>query len=504
MNTARLPDNVIITTENGTVTDAKVRFEASDSSLKAYLYAKEDKPAFVRLEWHTETPNGALMLGDTWERSYGDLCWDKFSGEFIAPWYFLCMNNTDITAIGVRVRPSAFVSFKVTHEKTAALLDVRNGGMGVALGGRELLAAEFVRREYSGSAYKALSDFCGVMCTDPILPDEPIYGGNNWYYAYGNSSRERILLDAAYQAKLAGNAENRPFMVIDDGWQINPHKGPWLPNERFGNMAEIAAEMKKIGVEPGIWVRFLCDDSEEIPDEWRLPKYAENKGALDPTVPQVKERIAADIKRIKDWGYRLIKHDFTFYDIFGAYSFDFSKEKVGSDGWSFYDKSKTTAEIIKDLYKLILDSAEDMLILGCNTVSHLSAGLVHIYRTGDDTSGYEWYRICKYGVNTLAFRLPQHNKFYAVDADCVGILEIPWEDNVKWLFLLANSGTPLFVSLADGSLSPEQFEIMKSAYAKAAVQKDTLIPLDWETNKVPADWLINGEEKHFDWNYNEQ
>ena len=62
----------------------------------------------------------------------------------------------------------------------------------------------------------------------------------------------------------------------------------------------------------------------------------------------------------------------------------------------------------------------------------------------------------------------------------------------------------MFVSLADGSLSPEQFEIMKSAYAKAAVQKDTLIPLDWETNKVPADWLINGEEKHFDWNYNEQ
>ena len=90
MNTARLPDNVIITTENGAVTDAKVRFEASDSSLKVYLYAKEDKPAFVRLEWNTETPNGALMLGDTWERSYGDLCWDKFSGEFIAPWYFLC------------------------------------------------------------------------------------------------------------------------------------------------------------------------------------------------------------------------------------------------------------------------------------------------------------------------------------------------------------------------------------------------------------------------------
>ena len=32
------------------------------------------------------------------------------------------------------------------------------------------------------------------------------------------------------------------------------------------------------------------------------------------------------------------------------------------------------------------------------------------------------------GVNTLAFRLPQHNTFYHIDADCVGIFGmIPWE-----------------------------------------------------------------------------
>ena len=46
---------------------------------------------------------------------------------------------------------------------------------------------------------------------------------------------------------------------------------------------------------------------------------------------------------------------------------------------------------------------------------------MHLNRTGDDTSGRIWERTRRMGVNTLAFRLPQHNTFYHIDADCVGI-----------------------------------------------------------------------------------
>ena len=49
-------------------------------------------------------------------------------------------------------------------------------------------------------------------------------------------------------------------------------------------------------------------------------------------------------------------------------------------------------------------------------------------RTGDDTSGRIWERTKRMGVNTLAFRLPQHNTFYHIDADCVGIFrKDPWD-----------------------------------------------------------------------------
>lgn len=87
------------------------------------------------------------------------------------------------------------------------------------------------------------------------------------------------------------------------------------------------------------------------------------------------------------------------------------------------------------------------MIIGCNTIGHLGAGLMHLNRTGDDTSGRIWERTRRMGVNTLAFRLPQHNTFYHIDADCVGIFGmIPWEKNRQWADVLAKSGTPLFVS----------------------------------------------------------
>ena len=46
------------------------------------------------------------------------------------------------------------------------------------------------------------------------------------------------------------------------------------------------------------------------------------------------------------------------------------------------------------------------------------------------TSGVEWERTRNMGVNTLAFRLPQHRAFFDMDADCVGITgKIDWNKN---------------------------------------------------------------------------
>lgn len=499
MNILGLPYKYEIVCQENEGRDVTVRFEKADEKLNVFVSAFSSRVKFIRLHWKANFSDAALVLGDVFERTCGNVCFKRLEDAESMAWYFLVSDKELKTAVGVMTGASSFVTFTVSEDEIVAVLDVRCGGVGVELGGRELLAAQIISCEYGCSEFRALEDFCSLMCPNPILPAEPVYGGNNWYYAYGESSKDEILKDAEYQAMLSEGLKNRPFMVIDDGWQIKRCAGPWIPNSKFGDMSQIAEQMKNIGVKPGIWVRLLRDDVSDFPESWRLESHGGSKNMLDPSNPEVLFHVSGIVKQLVSWGYELIKHDFTTYDIIGKWG-NKNEELFADDGWSFFDKTRTTAEIIKNLYKTILNAADGALILGCNTVSHLSAGLVHISRIGDDTSGYDWERVYRYGVNTLAFRLVQHNRFYAVDADCVGFKGIEWEKNEQWLKLLAFSGTPLFVSCPKDKLSEDEFAVMRDAYLRAAVQKDRLVPLDWLTTATPSKYELNGKDVlNFEW-----
>lgn len=144
------------------------------------------------------------------------------------------------------------------------MLDLRCGSDGVELDGRELMLAEIVSGEYENiSPWNAAKAFCGVMSDGAVFPKEPVYGSNNWYYAYGKSSHEEILRDSGFVSSLCTGNKNRPHMVIDDGWEPHSVCGPWdRGNGRFPDMRRLAREMKDIGVSPGIWIRPLFDDSD--------------------------------------------------------------------------------------------------------------------------------------------------------------------------------------------------------------------------------------------------
>jgi alpha-galactosidase len=133
-------------------------------------------------------------------------------------------------------------------------------------------------------------------------------------------------------------------------------------------------------------------------------------------------------------------------------------------------------------------------------VSHLSAGRFELCRVGDDTSGTEWSRTRRMGVNTLAFRAPQHGAFYAADADCVGVTRaIPWEFNREWLDLLARSGTPTFVSLAPDAVGDAERRDLRAALALAAEPQPPGEPLDWQHTAWPTRWTLGGTVHTYDW-----
>lgn len=454
----------------------------------------------MELRWDFQSDESLLVLGDAWERSYANLEFKKLSdNNRFMPWYFIATDKTESFCFGVKTGCNSFVSFTYGTAGITAFVDCRNGGNGVHLGGRKLCLATFVLSEYdSGDVTACLKDYCKKLCDKPILPPYRVYGGNNWYYAYGKSNYKQIISDAKLQVYLAKGIDNKPFQVIDDCWQPKKCCGPWVPNRKFKDMKKLADEIKELGARPGIWVRLLRNKDRAIKKDMRILRKGK-RAYLDPTHPAVQAYIKADIERIKGWGYELIKHDFSTADLFGDYGGNLKNGCTNIDNWHFYDKTKTNAEIVLDFYRLIKDTAGDMLIIGCNTVSHLSAGLVHIYRTGDDTSGKQWQRTKDYGVNTLAFRLAQNEAFYMCDADCVGILKnyIPWEKNSQWLHLLSYSNTPLFVSCTD-KINEQQRKDLRTAY-KVFNESHSFKPVDVFDTKTPEIWEIDGKTVKYNW-----
>ncbi|RYM07105.1 alpha-galactosidase [Sporolactobacillus sp. THM7-7] len=510
------PNWITIAYENGTIScpsnesgyygekSIHLAFEENEKQTDIFVQSKEVPLLWVKLRWNIKIPRSSRFMGDAWERGYGDFEWRSMIANRFMPWYFLADHGDTIWGYGVRVRPSSMCFWQVDSEGITLFLDVRCGGMGVKLGSRKLKAASVIACEFKEcSAFKAAELFCKSMCEDPILPDHPVYGSNNWYYAYGDSSEQEILKDTDYLLSLTNGFDNPPYMVIDDCWQehhrINEYNGgPWTKgNRKFPGMKQLAEKIRKKGARPGLWIRLLLNEDENIPQKWRLS----HNGCLDPSHPEALAYIQQDVKRVCNWGYTLIKHDFSTFDLFGRWGFEMNP-CVTEGNWHFYDRSKTSAEVVKMFYKAILESTKefDTVILGCNTIGHLGAGFMHINRTGDDTSGLNWERTRKIGINTLAFRLPQHRAFYDVDADCVGITgKIPWKLNRQWAEVIANSGTPLFISVQPGVLNQEEKTQLSSIIHIASEQKKHAIPVDWQDTDCPEIWQAGSNIHHYHW-----
>jgi alpha-galactosidase len=345
------------------------------------------------------------------------------------------------------------------------------------------------------------------------LPEHIVYGSNNWYYAYGKSTHDEILRDTDILMAHVPDVSNPPYMVIDDCWQANrlsaewvrTQQGPWnVGNSGFPDMHGLARTIASKGARPGIWIRPLGAEPGTPENRLLAQERITDPGArvpsLDPSIPENLAKVTQDMRQLADWGYSLIKHDWTTCDILGRWGFQMLDGELTRPGWHFADRSRTSAEIMNALYAALRVGAGEALLIGCNTVGHLGAGVFELQRTGDDTSGQEWARTRKMGINTLAFRMPQHNAFFAVDADCVGLTaHVPWNHNAQWLDLLSRSGTPLFVSTAPDALGPEQSVALKRAFAQAALPQPIGEPLDWLHTTCPRRWRFGDEEVTYDW-----
>jgi alpha-galactosidase len=494
--------------ERWTASGVEVETAIADGQVSVSVRAEAKPIRHVHLRWRGTVSPELLLLGDAWERSYGDLEWRNMVPDRVMPWYFGTWDGAECHAYGVKTQAGAMCFWQADPDGVSLWLDLSNGGLGVLLGQRKLLAATVIsRRGQKGeSPTGALRAFCKQMCLTQTRPAGAIYGTNDWYYAYGKNTAERILSDTEYIASLSEGNEVRPFSVVDMGWSIG--------TASFPSMADLAVQIRARRVRPGIWIRPL-EASERTDAKLLLPRMRFGKAkagqtkelAYDPTVPEALEAVLAKVTQVVDWGYELVKHDFSTYDLLGQWGFEMGAEPT-APGWSLHDRTRTNAEVIHDLYQGIRSRCgQQRLILGCNTVGHLGQGIFDVQRTGDDTSGRIWERTRRMGVNTLAFRLPQHGSFFVQDADCVGISPaIPWKLNLQWMKLIAQSGTALFLSPGDGSRGLEQAREIREAFSIAAAGGSGVEPQDWREQTTPQRWATAGgtsKSMQLDW-YGEQ
>ncbi len=475
----------------------------SSHAVAITIAAPQVQLRYVHLRWRTKI-HSILVLGDAWERSYGDLGWRSLVPERVLPWYFATTDERSdkhssgtFHCYGIQTGAGALCFWQVDADGVSLWLNMSNGGSGVQLGARRLQAATIVTRRGLNEEDQtyALRAFCQQMCARPSRPMLPMFGTNDWYYAYGKNSADQTMRDAEYAASLTSSRMVRPFVVIDDGWA---DAASGARSQLFPDMAGLASDLRKHAVRPGVWIRPLIAPVTANP-AWLLPASRFGKRqerarevAYDPTVPEARAVALAKARQVADWGYELIKHDFSTYELLGQWGFEMGADPT-SPGWSLHDRSRTNAEVITDLYAGIRDAAgTDKLILGCNTIGHLGQGFFDASRTGDDTSGRLWERTRRMGINTLAFRLPQHGTFFVQDADCVGITpDIPWELNRQWMDAIANSGTALFISPGEGARSPEVMAAIRDAFTHAAGNGLGLQPVDTLASTTPSTWITS-------------
>ena len=487
----------------------KIGFSMNGNALAVTLYPTARPYLRVKLRWDGDLTSGLLCLGDGWERvglsKMRDLecVWTGIDPRRRMPWYFHLYDGAALHSFGVKTGASVFAWFECDPSGITLWLDARSGGQAVELL-EPLVACEVVCREgREGEVpYRAAEDFCRMMCEKPNLPTEPVFGVNNWYWAYGNITHASVMEECDYLMEMAADATCRPHMIIDDGWQLNRYShhfgsyngGPWdKTNGGFADMALTADEIHARGAKAGIWMRPLLTCVPVPLDAVGIRKIGAGT-ILDPSHPYTLELVAEDVRRIRSWGYDLIKHDFTTMDTVS------SVFEVNASLPAFYDKHHPTAYIMRELYRTIEEAAGGATVIGCNTFGHLVAGIHAVQRVGDDTSGRNFEVTRADGVGTLV-RLPQNNTFFSHDPDCAAFTDmVSHEINLDFLEAAAVTGATTLASVTPRTLTADEMARIRGIYRTASQGGCGAIPTDWLGHREPTTYeTADGRRFVFDW-----
>ncbi len=529
LSVLRQPDSVY-----GATNDTPLRFEEKPQDVcpvkydyivsngvgKLTVYPSGSPVKYLKLRFRGELNFVDKVYGDQWERSglQAFVEWRSVMAHRVLPWYTYLIGDNTMACYGIKVQPNAMCYWQVDTHGVTLFVNLCCGNEGTDLK-EPIVACEVV--ELFGNKdedpYKVAQKFSKTMCDKPVLPKQPIFGVLDWYWAYGDTSEEIILEETDYVMKMCDGTKHKPYVIIDEGWQkfrsCNPPNyckptyigGPWdAGNEKFPNFDKMPEKIHQKGALAGVWYRVL-QTMGYIPEDAVLYK-KDGAVIMDPSHPYTLKRVYDDAKRFSDWGFDLLKQDFTTCDAMGIHNFSSEKQSISmvKPSVKFYDKTKTTAMIFKNLYNVIQDGfGRDKEVMACNTFTHLTAGIHSINRVGNDNSGmaYEWTR--RDGINSF-LRLPTNNIFYCNDPDVATFTDkTPIKVNLDFLEACALTGMATFSSATPGILSEEELKRINRIYKIADQGGKGYGIVNFDKNANPEEFISPDGKEYIRFNFDE-
>ena len=159
-----------------TFNDTEVSLKTNGNALGVYVQSPSIALTGVRLKWKYQIKPSTKVLGDHWERCYGDAAWKSPDSSTKNPWYVLLHDDTETACFGVKTGCNTICWWNVNSDSLELTLDTHSGGVGVQLGSRKLYAADIITTVSTATETPFLTAqrFCKLMCEKPRLPKQPV------------------------------------------------------------------------------------------------------------------------------------------------------------------------------------------------------------------------------------------------------------------------------------------------------------------------------------------
>ncbi len=310
----------------------------------------------------------------------------------------------------------------------------------------------------------------------------PPSGFCTWYYYYQDVNENEVKLNARWIAEHL-KPYGAQIVQVDDGWQAETEEGrhgsrDWTSFDKAfpGGMARLAADIKSLGLTPGIWIAPHGQSNEAVvkktpgvfmfkPDGTSASVSWEGKFLVDPSTPETQAYLRDLFTTMTGWGYEYFKIDGqpTVVDEF-VKAAPFMK-KPGDPVSLYRETIKTIREAI----------GPNRYLLGCWGTPVEGADFMDGSRTGGDIIlGWDGFLGALGATMRWYFT---HNILWYADPDVVCVRPPLTLDQARaWATLQGLTGQALLTSDRLPDLSKDRVEMLKRIYPAVDIRPMDLFP----------------------------